>query len=151
MVQVHLRPPPPHVDPVPAPRHVLVVQRLVQVAHEVHHELGRQVPLAEGQARVERLPRVVRQRGHDAARGLAVALEVDVARERRVVLGVDEVEGLGEAAPPRVADRVGPGGDVGEVVRRVVVEDVLEVCLGGVGDEVRGDVGGRDVPEAWEG
>ena len=120
----------------------------MQVPHKVYHKLGRDVPLPERQLGVQRLQRVVRQRRHHAPRVLAVAREVDVAPERRVVLRVDEVERLGEAAPLGVAHRVGPRGDVGHVVVGLVVEDVLEVGLRGVGDEVRGEVGRRDVPEA---
>lgn len=147
-VKVHVGAAPLHVYPIAAPRDVLVVQRLVQVPDEVHDELGGQVPVAEREGRVERLEGVVGEGGDDAACVFAVARKVDVAGEGRVVFRVDEVEGLGEAAPLGVPDRVGPRGDVGEVVRRVVIEDVLEVGLGRVGDEVRREVGRRDVPEA---
>lgn len=47
-------------------------------------------------------------------------------------MGVDEVKGAGEAAPFGVPDRVGPAGDLGEVVGLVVAEELLEVRLGGV-------------------
>lgn len=53
-------------------------------------------------------------------------------------MGVDEVEGAGEVAPLGVADRVGPGGDAGEVRRRGVAEEGLEEGGGGRGDEVGG-------------
>lgn len=60
---------------------------------------------------------------------------------RGVVEGVDVVEGGGEGAFGGVAVRVGPAGDVGEVVVRGVGQELLEVglCLGG--DEVCGNVG----------
>lgn len=93
------------------------------------------------QARVERLAGVVGEGGDDAAVGLAVAAHVNAARGRGRVMGVDEVEVLGEAAPARVADGVGPGGDGGEVVGAGVAQELLEVRGGGVGDEAAGEVG----------
>ena len=65
-------------------------------------------------------------------------------------MGVDEVEGRREAAPLGVADRVGPGGDAGEVGGGLVAEEGLEVGLGRRRDEVGGQVGYCYVPEAWE-
>jgi hypothetical protein len=58
------------------------------------------------------------------------------------------VEVLGEAAPFRVAHRVGPGRDPREVLGRVVAEEGLEVGGGGRRDEVAGEVGDADVSEA---
>lgn len=147
MVQVILAAIPQHVDAVAAPSDVLVVQRLVQVADEVDDELGGLGAQPGGQLRVERLLGVVGEGADDAARLLAVALVVDVARGGRVVVGVDEVERLGEAAPARVADRVGPGRDLGEVVGLVAAEELFEVGLSRVGDEVAREVGCRDVSE----
>ena len=136
------------VDAVAAAGDVLVVQGLVQVGDEVDDELGGLGAQPVRQVRVERLGGVVSQGADDAAVGLAVAVEVDVAVVRRAVVGVDEVEVLGEAAPARVADGVGPAGDARQVVGLVAPEQLLEVRLGGVGDEVAGDVGGGDVSEA---
>jgi hypothetical protein len=150
MMQIHLPPIKQHMNPIPTPLHILRVQRLVHVTNKMHDKLGRDGALRRVQARVEQARRVVGQRRDDAAALvlLAVALELDAAVRRRVVLGVDEVEVLGEAAPFCVAHRVGPGRDPGEVLARVVAEEGLEVG-GGLGrDEVAGEVGDTDVSEA---
>lgn len=138
---------PIHIDAVATPRDVLDVQRLVDVADEVDDELGGLVPPPGPQSRIEQLRGVVLERAHDAAVGLAVALEVDAAIRGRAVLGVDEVEVLGEAAPFRVPDAVGPRGDAGEVVLGVVAQQRLEVGRRVLPDEITGDVGDGDVPQ----
>lgn len=79
MVQVKLLSVPEHVDAVAAPRDVLVVQRLVQVADEVNDKLGGLRAAPGRQVGVKHLLRVVGQRRDDAAGGLAVALQVDAA------------------------------------------------------------------------
>lgn len=150
-MEIHLRAMPQHMYPIPTPCHILVMQRLVQVANKVNNKLGRNIPVAPPQRGIERLLGIVRKRCDDAAGLLAIALEVDVARSGRVVLGVDEVEGFGEAAPAGVADGIGPGGDVGHVVGGFVVEEVFEVGFGGVGDEFGGEVGGGDVTQTLKG
>lgn len=129
------------------------MQRLVHVAHKVHDKLGRDGALRRVQPRVQQPRRVVGQRADDAAALvlLAVALKVDAAVRGWVVLGVDEVEVLGEAAPFGVAHRVGPGRDAREVFGCVVAEQGLEVGGGGGRDEVAGEVGDADVAEAWGG
>lgn len=140
-----------HVDAVAPALHVLRVQRLVDVADEVDDELGGDgaLPGREGAVGVEQARGVVVQGADDAAAVFfAVALEVDAAVLGRRVLGVDEVEVGGEAAPFGVADRVGPGGDAGEVVGCVVAQERLEVGCGGGRDEVAGEVADRDVSEA---
>ena len=116
MVQVELLAIPPDIDAVSASRNVLVVQRLMQVADEMDNELGSLSTAPGGQRVVRSLLRVVGQGVDDAARLLAVALEVDVARQRRVIVRIDEVECLGELTPFGVSDGVGPRGDLGEVV-----------------------------------
>jgi len=66
-----------------------------------------------------------------------------------IVLRVDEVEARGEATPFGVADRVGPGGDAGEVeVGGVMEEGLEEGCCVGV-DKGGGEVAYGDVAEAW--
>ena len=149
MMQVQLGPVEPHLDPVPAPRHILVVQRLVDVADEVHDELGRDGALVGRERAVEQPRGVVGQRRDDAPRLLAVALEVDVAVVRRRVVRVDEVEGRGEAVVLGVAERVGPGRDAREVVRGRVAEEGLQVEGRRGGDEGGGEVGDGYVAEAW--
>ena len=150
MMQIQPHPIEQHGDPVPAARDILGVQRLVHVANKVDHELGRDGALAGRQVRVEQAVRVVGQGAHDAARVLlAVALVVDAAVARGRVLGVDEVEVLGEAAPLAVAHRVSPGRDAGEVVARVVAQQVLQEERRVGGDKVGGDVADCDVSEAW--
>lgn len=150
MVQVVVPPIPLHVNTVAAPSDILIMQRLVQVADKVDDKLGSLRTQPCRQLGIERLAGVVCQRADDAAILLAVALEVDVARLGRVVVGVDEVEVLGEAAPSRVADRVGPSGNVGEVFGFVAAQELLEVGLGRVGDKVAGEVGCCDVPKTWK-
>jgi hypothetical protein len=124
-----------HVDPVPAALHILRVQRLVDVADKMDDELGGDgaLPGRERPVGVEQARGVVVQGADDAPPVLfAVTLEVDAAVLRGVVLGVDEVEVGGEAAPFGVPDRVGPGGDAGEVVGCVVAQERLQVgCCGG--------------------
>lgn len=109
MMQVQLHPIKAHLDPIPPPRHVLRVQRLVDVPDEVHDELGRDLALVEREGRVEETRRVVGQRGDDAPGGFAVAREVDGAGGGGGVFGVDEVEGGGEAVVFGVAE-LGWGG-----------------------------------------
>lgn len=104
MVQVQLAALPQHVDAVPAARDILVMQRLVDVTDKVHDELGGLGAQPRGELRVEHLRRVVLDGRHDAALGLAVTGEVDGARVRRGVFGVDEVEGACVVRPLRVAD-----------------------------------------------
>lgn len=130
MVQIQLVALPQHVDAVASARDILIVQRLVDVADKVHDELGGLRAQPGGHVRVEDLRGVVLDGGHDAALGLAVALELDGARVRRRVFGVDEVVDARVVGPFAVADRVGPGRDVGEVVGRVVAEEGLEVVGG---------------------
>lgn len=149
VVQVELAGVPEDVDGVAAEGDVFVVQRLVQVADKVDDKLGGLGAAPGGEGGFEGLARVVCEGVDDAARGLAVALKVDAAGARRVVVGVDEVKGLCEAAPFGVADRVGPAGDASEVVVAVGAEELLQVGLGRAGDEAAGEVGGGDVAEAW--
>ncbi len=150
MVQVKPPPVKQHLDPIPPALHILRVQRLVDVPHKMHDELGGYRALGGALPRVEQARGVVVQGADDAAAVLlAVAVEVDAAVGGRGVLGVDEVEVGGEAAPFGVPDRVGPGGDAGEVVGAVVVEEGLQEGGGFGGDEGAGDVGDADVAEAW--
>lgn len=87
-----------------APCDVLVMKGLVHVADEMHDELGRLVPLPVWQLLIEELIGIVGESGDDAALVLAVALKVDIARVRRIVVGIDEVEVLGVTTPIGVAD-----------------------------------------------
>lgn len=148
VVQVQLTALPEHVNAISPARDILVVQWLVDVADKVHDELGGLGAQPRGDGRVGDLGGVILDGGDDAALLLAVAVQVDGARVRRRVLGVDEVEDAGEVAPLCVPDGVGPGRDVGEVVAGVVAQERLEVRLGLWLDEVGGDVGDGDVPEA---
>lgn len=148
VVQVQLGALPEDVYAVASPGDVLVVQGLVDVADEVDDELGGLGAQPDGHGGVEDLGGVVLDGGDDAALLLAVAVQVDGAAGRGRVLGVDEVEDACVVAPFGVADGVGPGGDVGEVVAGVVAEEALEVGLGLGLDEVAGYVGDGDVPEA---
>lgn len=152
MMQIQLNPVEQDMNPIAAPRHILRVQRLVDIAQEVNHKLGSLVPSPQGQAHVEHLIRVVLDDQHDAARLLlAVTLEIDAAGMGRGVVRVNEVEVLGEVAPFCVADCVGPGCDAGHIRGRGVAEEVLHVGLGRGGDEGCGDVGYCDVPETCDG
>lgn len=101
-----------------------------------------------GQLGVECLVGVVGEGGDDASVGFAVTGEVDITRVRWCVVGVDEVEVLGEAAPFGVTDGVGPAGYLGEVVFFSRLEDFLEVGLCRVGDEATCKVGSGDVAQA---
>lgn len=61
---------------------------------------------------------------------------------------INEVERLGEATPFSVSDRVGPGGNLGQVIGVVVPQELFEMCLGGVGNEMTSKVGCGDVSKA---
>lgn len=135
-------------DAVAAHGDVLRVQRLVDVADKVDDELGGLAATPGVEVAVQQLLRVVLDRADDAAVLLAVALKVDAAVRRRRVLGVDEVEVLGEATPSRVPDAVGPRGDAGEIVLRVVAQEVLEVSSSLVLDKIAGEIGDGDVTQA---
>src|SRR3569833_118601 len=148
VVEIQLDPVEPDVDAVAAARDVLVVQGLVDVADEVHDEPGRLVSLPRRQRRVHHARGVVLDGRYDAALRLAVALQVDRARMRRIIFCVDEVEHARVVSPFRVADSVGPGRDPREIVGAVVPEEALEVDGRVVAHEVLRDVGYRDVPEA---
>jgi hypothetical protein len=126
------------------------MERLMHVPNEMNHEARRLITLPPAQARIERARCVVGERRDNAALLLAVALELDAAVGRRIVLGVDEVEDAGEVAPARVPDRVRPRRNLGEIVIMRVAEEILEEGLRRVGDKMAREVGRGDVPEAWE-
>lgn len=148
VVQVELGAGPADVDAVAAAGDVLDVQGLVDVADEVDDELGGLGAQPGRQLRVEDLRGVVLDGGDDAALVLAVAVHVDGAAARGRVFGVDEVEDARVVAPLGVADRVGPGRDVGEVVPGIITEEGLEVRLGLRLDEAACQVGDGNVTEA---
>lgn len=86
----------------------LVVEGLGDVAEEVDEELERLVDVGLAQAGVADALRVVGNGGDGTALAAAVALVVDVARRRRVVLGVDEVQRRRPLAGRRAAVLVRP-------------------------------------------
>lgn len=150
MVQIQLRPLPQHMDPVPTARNILIVQRLVDIADEMHDELGglRTQPGRDGWVR--HLRRVIGDGGYNAAFFLAVPVKIDSAVSGRVVLRVYEVEDAREMAPFGVADAVCPGRDAGKIVGVTrAAEERLKVglCLGL--DEVAGYVCYSNVAESW--
>lgn len=149
MVEIELTPLPEHMNAVPAPGHIFVVQGLVDVSNKVHHELGGLRAEPHWDRRIEDLRGIVLDRSHHAPLILAVAVEFDRAVVGRLVLGVDEVEHARIMAPFRVSDGVGPRSHVGEVVGGVVSEEGLEVgcCLRL--DKVTSKVGDSDVPKTW--
>lgn len=89
------------------------------------------------------------KRTDDAAIGLAIPLEVDTAIGGRVVLCVDEVKVLAKAAPFGIPDAVSPCRDAGEVVLRVVAQQLLEVRCRVVLDEIARDVGDGDMTQTY--
>ena len=145
VVQVELATAPEDVDAVAAAGDVLVVQRLVQVADKVDDKLGGLGAAPRGQRGVVDLLGVVGERRDDAAALLAVALQIHVARVRRLVVRVNKVKGAGKLAPFRVADGVGPAGYGGEVVIIGALEKLFEIGFSGVGDEVASNVSRGDV------
>lgn len=114
-----------HLDVVAADLVRLVVQRLRDVAEKVHEELERLVVVVAAQAPVADALRVVGNGRDGAALAAAVALVVDVARRRRVVLGVDEVQRRGPLASRGGAVLVSPGGNGGQIRVGVVPENAL--------------------------
>lgn len=148
MVQIEVHVVEQDVDVVPASRQVLCVQRLMDIANEVNDKLGRLGAHRGPQGRVQQLARVVLQRADDAPLGLAVAIEVDGAVRGRAVLGVDEVEGLGEAAPARVSHTIRPRCDACEVVVGVIAQQALEIRRRVIGHQVGRKVGDGYVTEA---
>ena len=91
-------------DEVPRRHTVLRMQRLVDVAHEVDDKLGGLVPPPGVQVVVQELLRVVLDGADNTAVLLTVAVEIHAAVRGRGVLGIYEVEVLGETAPTGVAD-----------------------------------------------
>lgn len=148
MVEVQLAPLPQHVDSIPTPGHVFVVQGLMNVSDKVHHELGRLGPEPCRDGGVEDLRGVVLDRRYHAALLLAVAVELDGAVVWRLVLGVDEVEHARVVAPFRISDRVGPRSHVREIVGGVISEESLEVGRRLRLDKVASNICDRDMPEA---
>lgn len=104
MVQVELTPVELYIDAVAASSDIFVMHRLVQISDEVNNKLGCLGTEPWRQHRVQRLLGVVGEGTDDAAGLLAVALEVNIAIVRGVVMSVDEVECLGEPTPFGVAD-----------------------------------------------
>jgi hypothetical protein len=119
----------------------------VHVANEVDDELGSLFALPCRQLAIERLLGIVGERTDDAAFVFAIAIKVDAAVGRRAIVGIDEVEIFGKATPVGVTDGVSPRRDLGEVVRFVAAEELLEEALGRVGDEVASEVCGGDMAE----
>jgi len=138
-------------DAVAAPSDILNVQRLVYIAHKMDNEFRCLSPSPRPQLRIEQLRGIVLERADNAAVDLAIALEIDAAVRGRVVLGVDEVEVLAEASPFGVPDAVGPGRDAGEVVRRVVPQQLLEISRRLVAHKVAGDICDCDMTQATPG
>lgn len=95
------------------------------------HKLCRLCTQPEGNGWVKDLRGIVLNGGHNTALFLAVSIEIDSAAVRRVVLGVDEVEDACEVTPFRIPNRIGPGGDAGQVIILLVPEESLEIvcCL----------------------
>lgn len=116
VVQLELGAPEDDVDLVPALRHVLRMERLVDVADKVHEELCRVLVVTPRERAVHEARRIVVDRRDHTAGGLAVALEVNGTCIRNRVLCVDEVEGTRKLAPLGVPDGVGPCRDAREVV-----------------------------------
>lgn len=135
-MQIGSRPAKRDIDAIPADLQILHVQRLVDIAEEVHNPLQRLLALGARDVCRGHARRVVCDGGHDAAFLGAVAGVVDVARGRGVVERIDVVQGRGECAVGRIAVGIGPGGDGGEVGRGRVVEEGLREGGGRVGDEV---------------
>jgi hypothetical protein len=128
---------------------VLSVQRLMDVADEMNDKLGSLRPPPRPQSRIEQLRCVVLKRADNATIGLAIPIEVDATICGRVILGVDEVEVLGEATPFGVSNAVCPGRDTREVVLCIVVQQLLEISRRVLLDEVAGDVGDCDMTETY--
>ena len=148
VVEIQLTPLPQHVDPVPAPGHIFVVQGLVNVSDKVYYKLSGLRAEPDWNGGVENLGGVVLDRRYYATFFLAVAVEIDGAVIRRLVFGVDEMEHSCVVAPFRVPDRVGPGGYVCEIVAGVVPEEGLEVGLCLRLDEVASKICDCDMPKA---
>lgn len=93
------------------------------------------------------LTHIIRNSANNAPAIRAIALQLDVARVRRIIIGIDVMILGREGTLGGVPVAVGPGGDAGEVARRGVVEDVLGPGLGVVAYEVLRDEGHRLVAE----
>lgn len=103
----------------------LVMQRLSDVAKEVNQKLERLLGVGHGKAAIAH-PLGVVDNGRDrASRGATVAIKVDVAGRRGVVLGVNVVQRSRPRAIRLVPVAVCPRGDVGQVRVRGVVENAL--------------------------
>lgn len=148
------------------------MKRLVNVADEVDDELSRLVPPPGVQAFVEELLRVVLDGADNTAILFTVTFKIHAAVRGRGVLGIYEVKVTGETAPfatfvcfplmparavrvamgrgggSRVANRVGPGGDAGQVMFGIIPEEVFEVGGRLLLHEVASDIGDGDMPQA---
>jgi hypothetical protein len=147
VVQIQLCVLPLYMDSIAPLSNVLRVQRLVDVADEVDDELGGLVAPPRVQAAVQQLGGVVLDRTHDASVLLAIPVKVDTAVGRRRVLGVDEVEVLGEAAPFRIADAVCPRRNASEVVLSIVPQQILEISRRVILDKVARDISNSDMAQ----
>lgn len=136
-------------DSVSASRYVLVVQRLVDISHEMDHELGRLRTQPEGHGRIQDLRGVVLDGGDDAALLLAIAFQVDCTAVRRVVLGIDEMEDARKVTPFGVAYGISPSGDAGQVILVGVAQQSLKVMCRLRLNEIAGDVGDSNMTEAY--
>lgn len=135
-------------DSVPASCYVLVVQRLVDITHEMDHELGRLRTQPEGHGRVQDLGGVILDGSHDTTLLLAVAVQVDCTAVGRVILSIDEMEDARKVTPFGVADGIRPSGDAGQVILVGIPEKSLEVMCCLRLDEIAGDVGDSNMTEA---
>ena len=86
---------------------------------------------------------------HHTASGSAVSIVVHIACFWRIVLGIDEVVRRAEFARCRLAVRVGPRGNVGEVGGTSVSEDVLAKRFRFGRDEVLGNVRDGFMAKYW--
>lgn len=133
--------------PFPPDLQIFYVQWLVDVTQKMNHPLQRLLSLNDRDIG-RRDARCVISDGRDNAAFLgAVALIVDVAGGGRVVQRVDVVKGRREGAFGGVAVGIGPGGYVGKVGVRGIVQEGFGEGSGLVGDEGLRDEGDGIVAE----
>ncbi len=140
---------PVHMNAVAALSDVFDMQRLVDVSNKMNDKLSGLVPPPRPQFRIQKLRSVVLKRADNAAISFTIPNEVDAAIRRRVIFGVDKVEVLAEATPFGVPDAVGPRRNTGEVVLRVVAQQLLEIGRRALLDEVARDIRDRDMTQTY--
>ncbi|KZZ93248.1 hypothetical protein AAL_05633 [Moelleriella libera RCEF 2490] len=103
-----------------------MLQDLMQVPDRAHHASDGLLASESGKKPICSLPVVARESINDAAMQLGIVFEVNVAATRRCIMNMEEVEVPRKVFPFRVADGVGPRGNLGAAFVAIAAWRVLE-------------------------